>query len=273
MPKMNKLIHDFAEDHALINQALDNFLSGNSHLMQAMRYAVLDGGKRLRPLLLMKTAESLGAEKKLTLAPACAIEMIHAYSLIHDDLPAMDNDDFRRGRPSTHKAFDEATAILAGDALQTWAFATLVSAEDLSENCRLHLIRLLSEAAGANGLCLGQDLDLNQRPANIEALENIHRLKTGALIKAAILMGASIAGKNEPAFATLGDLIGLAFQIQDDVFDDSEDNSSYVNLAGKNSAIKRLNELFAQVDDLLLALKLNRSVLAELIACIAVRSN
>lgn len=271
MPKMNKCISVFEKDHALINQTLENYLSGETHLMQAMRYAVLDGGKRLRPLLLMKTAESLGAPKPLTLAPACAIEMIHAYSLIHDDLPAMDNDDFRRGRPSTHKAFDDATAILAGDALQTEAFAILCHAENLSCDCRLRLIQLLSAAAGAEGLCLGQDLDLNQKPKNIEELENIHRLKTGALIKAAILMGATIAQKNNPAFTTLGDLIGLAFQIQDDVMDSSQDQFSYVSLVGKAAAMKKLQELFQGVNDLLHQLNLSTSSLAVLTGQLSMR--
>jgi farnesyl diphosphate synthase len=196
------------------------------HLHEAMTYAVLNGGKRIRPLLVYATGETLGAPLEALDPVACALEYIHAYSLIHDDLPAMDDDDLRRGKPTCHKAFDEATAILAGDALQTLAFHTLsqTPAEHISADICLKMIQHLSFASGSYGMAGGQALDLKATGKNleIEELEKIHRLKTGALIRASIYLAGLAANSNEQILTVLDEFahrIGLAFQIQDDILD------------------------------------------------------
>jgi geranylgeranyl pyrophosphate synthase len=195
-------------------------------LHAAMRYGVLDGGKRLRPLLVYITGTALGAPIDGLDAPAAAVELIHAYSLIHDDLPAMDDDDLRRGRPSCHRAFDEGTAILAGDALQALAFTVLARRTPrLAEGTRLQMLIVLAEAIGTEGMAGGQALDLDAAGGSIDAagLEQMHRRKTGALIRASVLLGALAAGPvgNEvrDSLRRYGDEIGLAFQIQDDILD------------------------------------------------------
>ena len=166
-------------------------------LYQAMHYAVMNGGKRLRPQLVYATGTCFGAELATLDAAACAVELVHCYSLVHDDLPAMDNDDFRRGKPSCHKAFDEATAILAGDALLTLSFDLLARANmAINAEQQLQLIRILAEASGPNGMIAGQMIDIASEGKTLatSAIETMHRLKTGALIKASVLMGAHIAG-------------------------------------------------------------------------------
>jgi geranylgeranyl pyrophosphate synthase len=195
-------------------------------LHAAMRYGVLDGGKRLRPLLVYITGAALGAPMDCLDGPAAAVELIHAYSLIHDDLPAMDDDDLRRGRPSCHRAFDEGTAILAGDALQALAFAVLARGPArLAEGTKLQMLIVLAEAIGTEGMAGGQALDLDAAggAADAASLEQMHRRKTGALIRASVLLGALAAGPvgNEvrDALRRYGDEIGLAFQIQDDILD------------------------------------------------------
>ena len=215
---------------ARIEGVLENCLalpdSGTARLREAMRYSSLGGGKRLRPLLVYVAGESLGAPLEKLDAPAAAVELIHAYSLVHDDLPAMDDDDLRRGRPTCHRAFDEATAILAGDALQALAFAVL--AEDANEEsvgARLSMVRILARASGTAGMAGGQAIDLvsvGQR-LDIEALEAMHARKTGALIQGSVLLGAAAAGvtagEEFAALERFGADIGLAFQIQDDILD------------------------------------------------------
>lgn len=212
--------------------------SGTARLREAMRYSTLGGGKRLRPLLVYFTGESLGAELEQLDAPAAAVELIHVYSLVHDDLPAMDDDDLRRGRPTCHRAYDEATAILVGDALQALAFAVLANdAGDAAHNAaRLGMIRILARAAGTAGMAGGQAIDLisvGQR-LGIEALENMHNRKTGALIQGSVLLGAVAAGvmggEEFRALERFGADIGLAFQIQDDILDVEGD----VQLLGKS---------------------------------------
>jgi geranylgeranyl pyrophosphate synthase len=195
-------------------------------LHAAMRYGVLDGGKRLRPLLVYITGEALGAQMDSLDAPAAAVELIHAYSLIHDDLPAMDDDDLRRGRPSCHRAFDEGTAILAGDALQALAFAVLArGAAQLDAGTRLQMLTILADAIGTDGMAGGQALDLDAagHPGDAASLEQMHRRKTGALIRASVQLGALAAGAIgddvRGALHRYGDEIGLAFQIQDDILD------------------------------------------------------
>jgi geranylgeranyl pyrophosphate synthase len=196
-------------------------------LCTALRYSVLGGGKRLRPILVYLTGEALGIDAALLDAPAAAVELIHAYSLVHDDLPSMDDDDLRRGRPTTHRAFDEATAILAGDALQVLAFELLARTGDapLPAAARLSMIQILAEASGAAGMAGGQALDLQAVGQHLDmaALEQMHRRKTGALIRASVLMAAAAAPDLPPehraALDEYAQDIGLAFQIQDDILD------------------------------------------------------
>jgi farnesyl diphosphate synthase len=196
-------------------------------LHAAQRYAVLGGGKRLRPLLVYCTGEALGIPTGALDAPAAAVELIHAYSLVHDDLPAMDDDDLRRGQPTTHRAFDEATAILTGDALQVLAFSLLARdrAAGVSSEARLKMIQILADASGTGGMAGGQALDLSAvgRKLHLEELEAMHRLKTGALIRASVLLAAACAPELTPAEWNALDGysqdIGLAFQIQDDILD------------------------------------------------------
>src|SRR5271170_1060454 len=196
-------------------------------LHAAQRYAVLGNGKRLRPLLVYCTGEALQLPVNVLDAPAAAVELIHSYSLVHDDLPAMDDDDLRRGQPTTHRAFDEATAILAGDALQVLAFSLLARdrAAGVSSEARLQMIQILADASGTAGMAGGQALDLAAvgRQLNLEELEAMHRLKTGALIRASVLLAAACAPGLTPAeweaLDGYSQDIGLAFQIQDDILD------------------------------------------------------
>jgi geranylgeranyl pyrophosphate synthase len=195
-------------------------------LHDAMRYAALAEGKRLRPALVYATGVALGASLDELDAPAAAVELIHAYSLVHDDLPAMDDDDLRRGRPTCHKAYDEATAILVGDGLQTLAFTVLATAASArSDASRVAMIATLAKASGSHGMVGGQALDLaaTARRLTLPELENLHLHKTGALIRASIHLGALAAGTGDgPIVANLdhyGRCIGLAFQIQDDILD------------------------------------------------------
>ena len=216
---------------ARIAQVLEDSLalpdSGTARLAEAMRYSTLSGGKRLRPLLVYMTGESLGAPLAELDAPAAAVELIHVYSLVHDDLPAMDDDDLRRGRPTCHRAFDEATAILVGDALQALAFAVLAGEPvgGAAAGRRLAMIRILARASGTGGMAGGQAIDLVSvgRVLDVAALENMHARKTGALIQGSVLLGAAAAGVNSgeefAALAGFGADIGLAFQIQDDILD------------------------------------------------------
>jgi farnesyl diphosphate synthase len=196
-------------------------------LHAAQRYAVLGGGKRLRPLLVYCTGEALNIPASVLDAPAAAVELIHAYSLVHDDLPAMDDDDLRRGQPTTHRAFDEATAILAGDALQVLAFSLLSRDQTpgVTPDARLKMIEILADASGTAGMAGGQAIDLAAvgRSLTLDELEAMHRLKTGALIRASVLMAAACSpGLSRDAWEALDAYardIGLAFQIQDDILD------------------------------------------------------
>jgi len=196
---------------------------------EAMRYSLEAGGKRVRPVLCMLAAEALGAPAETALPCAMALEYIHTYSLIHDDLPAMDDDDLRRGKPTCHMAFGEGQAILAGDGLLTEAFSTLAGDEGLPPERRILAVRLLAEAAGWRGMVGGQSLDLEGEELtqgggsySLEHLQVIHRLKTGALLRAALELGGAAAGASTDQMTTLresGEFLGLAFQIQDDILD------------------------------------------------------
>jgi len=225
---MEARLRDYqARVHAVLDAVLPAADVSPQRLHAAQRYAVLGGGKRLRPLLVYCTGEALGLEASTLDAPAAAVELIHSYSLVHDDLPAMDDDDLRRGRPTTHRAFDEATAILAGDALQVLAFSLLARdrAAGVSSEARLKMIHILADASGTAGMAGGQSLDLSAvgRNLDLEELEAMHRLKTGALIRASVLLAAACApGLNSAEWDALDGYsqdIGLAFQIQDDILD------------------------------------------------------
>jgi geranylgeranyl diphosphate synthase type II len=211
-----------------------------ARLAEAMRYSLLAGGKRLRPILAMMAAEACGADPAEALPAACALEMVHTYSLIHDDLPAMDDDDLRRGRPTCHKAFDEATAILAGDGLLTLAFEVIVKHTRLP-TAAAACVRHLAEAAGPAGMVGGQMSDLQaegRTDGTVQELEAIHRRKTGALLRAALRMGAAVALAPEPLARALdeyGRAVGLAFQIVDDLLDVHGDESKMGKRVRKDS--------------------------------------
>lgn len=211
-----------------IEETLDRLLPAADntpeHLHKAMRYASLGGGKRIRPLLVYATGHALGIPKDKLDVPAAAVEFIHAYSLIHDDLPAMDDDNLRRGKPTCHIAFDEGTAILAGDALQSLAFEVLAHADDIKPEQRIKLVGALTKAAGSFGMVGGQAIDLAAQPAtmNADQLAHMHRCKTGALIRASIQMAAHIQPISQETYNQLNlfaEALGLAFQIQDDILD------------------------------------------------------
>ncbi len=222
-----------------INGALDSILPNtSSKLVKAMKYSLMAGGKRIRPVLCIAAAETVGGQNQNVIRAACALEMIHTYSLIHDDLPAMDNDDIRRGQPTCHVAFDEATAILAGDGLLTLAFEMLSSLEFIQENHVLNwinVIHTLSTAAGYKGMIEGQMQDMASEGnlLSLEDLENMHTLKTGALIEASVTEGAILGkgsfDKNKKK-KTYAKNIGLAFQVTDDLLDVEGDP----NIMGKN---------------------------------------
>jgi len=211
-------------------------------LHAAMRYAVLDGGKRVRPLLVHAAGALSGADAQALSRAAAALEMIHAYSLVHDDMPCMDDDALRRGKPTVHVAYDEATALLVGDALQAQAFGVLAGVESVPPQRLVGMLRLLADAAGSAGMCGGQAIDLDSVGISLtlEQLERMHQLKTGALLRASVVLGA-MAGKDltEAELAALHDYsraIGLAFQVVDDVLDATADSATLGKTAGKDAA-------------------------------------
>jgi geranylgeranyl diphosphate synthase, type II len=212
---------------------------------RAMRYSLLAGGKRLRPLLCCAASEACGGNVRVALPAACAVEMIHAYSLIHDDLPCMDNDDLRRGKPTSHKRFGEGVAILAGDALLTEAFAVLAAAKPLALYTASDLVTELARAAGSRGLIAGQvaDLEAEGRQPSEPALYFIHAAKTGMLLRASLKLGAMCAGGTKAQVAALdrfGFALGLAFQIQDDILDATQSAQKLGKTAGKDAAAGKM---------------------------------
>lgn len=240
-------VSDFAdwakEKQARIEGALDQILPASSlapqRLHDAMRYSALGGGKRVRALLCYAAAELCDTDKKIADAAACAVELIHAYSLVHDDMPCMDDDDLRRGKPSCHKQYDDATALLVGDALQSLAFDVL-SAPQLCDDAssQLSMLHLLASASGSFGMAGGQAIDLASvgEPLTQTELEHMHRLKTGALIEAAALLGA-ISGSPDlhTTVRSYAQNIGLAFQVIDDILDVEADTATLGKTAGKDA--------------------------------------
>lgn len=226
-----------------VEKALENWVPSESPagLGEVMRYAVLDGGKRLRPLLVLATSEALQGKASAAMRAACAIELIHAYSLVHDDMPCMDNDVMRRGKPTVHVRYGQAQALLAGDALQALAFELLTPDDGSVEPAMAALLcRLLARAAGAHGMAGGQAIDLSSVGVALDqpALEAMHRLKTGALLQASVMMGAATAHVVERQAACLADYgasIGLAFQVVDDILDVTADSQTLGKTAGKDA--------------------------------------
>ncbi len=265
-------------------------------LIQAMKYGLLLGGKRVRPFLVYITGQMLGCEPENLDTPAAAIECIHAYSLIHDDLPAMDDDGLRRGQPTCHIKFDEATAILTGDSLQTLAF-TIMTEGTLSpdaEKQRINMVKALAQASGAKGMCIGQALDLaaENRQISLAEMEEIHRKKTGALIDCAVKLGALAAGDKGievlPHLERYSKAIGLAFQVQDDILDiisdtetlgkpqgsDQELNkSTYPSLLGLEGAVEKAHSLLQEALQALEAIPYNTQLLEEFARYVIERKN
>jgi geranylgeranyl diphosphate synthase, type II len=271
----NLAFKNFARNcHAQVDAALEQLLpleQDPTQLREAMRYSLFNGGKRVRPTLvyasaLAISADALNTHGELLNRVACALESLHSYSLVHDDLPAMDDDDLRRGKPTCHIAFNEATAILAGDALQTFAFELLSEAEVVDAKTQLALIRQLANASGVQGMVLGQAIDLAAvaKTIDLAQLENMHRHKTGALIRASVSMGATALGASAAqlnALETYAAAVGLAFQVQDDILDviaDTEtlgkqqgadiarNKPTYVALLGLEGARAKAQELHQQ---------------------------
>lgn len=250
-----------AQKKTTIDRELERILpGGDSPLVQAMKYSVLGGGKRYRPLLLLSTGEALGASPEVALPFGCAVELIHSYSLIHDDLPSMDDDDFRRGKPSCHKAFGENIALLAGDALQTLAFEVMASAP-LAKEAEMHKVQALAELsrrAGWRGMIGGQLLDITLTPDTISeaTFHELIRKKTAALITVSVRIGAMLAGADTSrmeAITVFGENIGLAFQTRDDLLDALEDaqrkdafRPNSVSLFGLEGAMERLDSFVSE---------------------------
>jgi len=249
-----------------LNAALPTPTTGPKRLHEAMRYAVLNGGKRVRPLLVYAAGECLQIDTELLDAPAVAIELIHAFSLVHDDLPAMDDDDLRRGKATVHKKYDEATAILAADALQPLAFSVLASLRSAPAGAAIELVRLITEACGSTGMTGGQSIDLAAEGTvlSVSELEHMYALKTGALIHAAIvspsLLRADLPAANADALRQFARAIGVAFQIKDDILDvegdtevigkpagsdESRNKATYPALFGLDASRRRCDELLA----------------------------
>ena len=243
--ELKKYLHDRS---ALVDQALQRWLPSESvlpfSLHQSMRYSVFAGGKRLRPILMIAASEAVGGSAKQVMHAACALEMIHTYSLVHDDLPAMDDDDFRRGRPTNHKKYGEATAILAGDALLTEAFRLLANAEAnrlIAPEKVLRVIELVARHAGSQGMVGGQVVDMEAEGKEIDfpTLEYIHTHKTGGLVLASVQAGALLGGGDEEQIAALtrfGGAAGLAFQIADDILDVVGDQAELGKDVGSDQA-------------------------------------
>lgn len=237
-------LRSWMDEHlARVERALASWVGVDAPagLGEAMRYAVLDGGKRLRPLLVIAAAQAVGGHAEAALRAACAVELIHAYSLVHDDMPCMDNDVLRRGKPTVHVKYGEAGALLAGDALQALAFELLTPAgEGVPEALQARLCRLLAHAAGSAGMAGGQAIDLASVGQRLDEaqLRQMHRLKTGALLQGSVMMGAAcgeLTAPEQAALSAYGAAIGLAFQVVDDILDVTADSATLGKTAGKDA--------------------------------------
>jgi len=262
-------------------------------LKEAMMYSVKAGGKRLRPVLMLAVIESFGADPALGVIPGSALEMLHTYSLIHDDLPAMDNDDLRRGMPTSHKKFGEATAILAGDGLLTQAFECLVNAPGLTDSQKVELLHKLASAAGPEGMVGGQsdDLEAEEKTLKIEELEHIHLRKTGRLLEYAVEAGAIIANVNEDTRPYLMDYarhLGVAFQIKDDLLDiegdeavlgkpvgsdNEQGKNTYPSILGAEGAKEHLRRHFQMAISSLRKVNMGNDILEQLAHFIVERNH
>ena len=272
---------------------LNAFPSDNPTLQAALQYSTLEQGKRLRPALVYATGEALGIDLEKLDAAACAIELIHCYSLVHDDLPAMDDDDLRRGKPTCHIQFDESTAILVGDAQQTLAFEILAADTHTSAVKKCQMIQLLAQASGAQGMVAGQqfDLEAQEKFATLEELKQMHALKTGALLKCALHLGATQAESYtefSERLTKFGEDIGLAFQVQDDILDiesDTEtlgkpqgsdienDKSTYPKFLGLEKTKSFRDELITDALQTLEQLPINNQFFVDLTRYIASRAH
>lgn len=273
---MDKLIDKI---NCRLLQIVDNFQ--DSIVKEAISYSLMAGGKRIRPIMMLQVINSYGLNYHDYLDAACAIEMIHTYSLIHDDLPGMDNDDLRRGKPTCHKQFDEATAILAGDGLLNEAVNVILKT-DYNNDLKISLLKILYQASGVNGMILGQvlDMEFENKEANRQQLDLIHHHKTGDLISAAMKMGALIGNPNDVLiWQEIGYKIGLAFQIQDDILDvngnseilgkkvgsDLENHkSTYVSLIGIDKSQTIVDQYFKEATELLNKLDVNHELILEI---------
>lgn len=246
------------ETQVLIDKRLEELVfAGEGKLVKAMRYMLFGGGKRLRPFLIVETAKLFGVENEDVITAGCAIELLHTFSLIHDDLPAMDNDDFRRGKPSCHKKFDEETAILAGDALCVLSFELLSShLKNTSAEKRCELIGILSKASGWRGMCLGQSMDMIfEKSGSLKSsdeAEKINKLKTGALFRACVEIGCVLGDADEndrKVMIEFSENFGQAFQLRDDIEDDEIDEASIDRIKEKiQKLVKKNKEILAKFD-------------------------
>lgn len=282
---MEKIIDEINQK---LMQITNRYFDGQ--IKEAMKYSLMAGGKRIRPLMMLQVIRSYDKSYYEYLDVACAIEMIHTYSLIHDDLPDMDNDDMRRGKPTCHKQFNGAIAILAGDGLLNEAVNTILQST-IKDADKLKCLSILMEASGVNGMIHGQllDMEYENKVATNQQLENIHHYKTGALISASLMMGASIASPTDiSVWQDIGYKIGLAFQIQDDVLDVTSDSitlgkkvgsdevnnkSTYVTLLGIEKATKEVDKLFEEAIALLYSLRINHGLFLGIIEMLRKRVN
>ncbi|MFD1039183.1 polyprenyl synthetase family protein [Virgibacillus byunsanensis] len=285
---MRSKLNDFIDQNKILiekemSKHLDN-LSIPERLKKSMTYSIEAGGKRIRPILLIASYNAYNKNTQRTLSAAIALEMIHTYSLIHDDLPAMDDDDLRRGKPTNHIVFDEATAILAGDALLTYSFELISNDSALNENEKVKMIQLLAQASGPKGMVAGQFLDMEaeNNEIAIEQLERIHTLKTGELLRFAIIGGAYLGGATSEQQKHLREFafyLGLIFQVQDDILDVMGDpeligkptgsdegnmKSTYPKLLGTKGAIDKKDEYVTKAKEALILANANESYLMEL---------
>lgn len=287
MPSASPTLEDFLSSSRMrcetqMQQSLTSLSVMPERLVEAMRYSSLLGGKRIRPCLVYASAAALGAPLQQADAAAAAVEFIHCYSLIHDDLPALDNDDLRRGKPTLHRAYDEATAILAGDALQSLAFQLLAEASGTQADFRLRMVILLARSSGCDGMIAGQSIDMAAvgKQLTLPELENMHNLKTGALISASVELGALSANCDDEnilrALREYARCIGLAFQVQDDILDVVSETSilgktqgadrarnkpTYVSLLGLDGARHKAHDLVEQAGAALALIPADTSML------------